>query len=182
MIRNILMTVFALMLLVPAVAMAAAGAGQQIPHDLALKNQNGEVQSFDALSGEKGVVLVFVRSVDWCPYCQAQMLDLRDKGQAIQELGYSIVTISYDKPEVLKAFSDKYNYPYTMLADVGSVAIKDFGILNEEFNPDHFAYGVPHPYVYVIGKNQFIRAVLAEEGYKKRPQIDVIAEAIKGLN
>ncbi len=182
MIRKISIFIVAALLALPAIANDPAEVGVEIPHSLELKDQNGEAQSFDAISGEKGIVLVFVRSADWCPYCQAQMINLRDEGAAIQELGYNIVTISYDAPETLKAFTDKYNFPYTMLSDVGSVAIKDFGILNEEFNSDHFAYGVPHPHVYIIGRNKYIRGVLSEEGYKDRPQIDAVVEAIKTLN
>lgn len=162
-------------------AWAEAEIGQEIPHVLALKDQNGQERSFESYSGEKGVVLVFVRSADWCPFCQVQMLDLRDKGEAITALGYDVVTISYDAPETLKAFADKYNFPYVMLSDTGSEVIKAFGILNEDFNPDHFAYGVPHPYVYVVGNDKFIRAVLSEEGYKKRPQVDAIVDAIEAL-
>ncbi len=182
MIRKFSIILVAALLVMPAVALAAANTGDQIPHNLELKNQIGELQTFEAISGEKGIVLVFVRSADWCPYCQAQMIELRDNGQAIQDLGYNVVTISYDAPEILKAFTEKYNFPYVMLSDVGSAAIKDFGILNEEFNSDHFAYGVPHPHVYIIGKNKIIRGVLSEEGYKDRPQIGAIVEQIEALD
>ena len=182
MIRKFSIMLVAALLVFPVMALAAANVGDEIPHSLELKNQNGEVQTFDSLSGEKGIVLVFVRSADWCPYCQVQLLDLRSDAQPIVDLGYNIVSISYDAPETLKAFADKYSFPYTMLSDEGSAAIKAFGILNEKFEPDHFAHGVPNPHVYVIAKNKYIRAVLSEEGYKKRPQVDVIVEAIKSLN
>ena len=181
MIRKITLMIAAFIMLTP-MSVLAAGAGDAIPHDLALKNQNGEVQSFEQIAGEKGVVLVFVRSADWCPFCQVQLLDLRDKGQEIEALGYNIVPISYDAPDVLKRFTSKYDYPYTMLSDQGSAAIKAFGILNEEFNPDHFAYGVPHPYVFIIGRNKVIQGRLSEEGYKDRPQVSAIVEKIKGQN
>ena len=140
------------------------------------------MQSLEGMSGEKGIVLVFVRSADWGPYCQVQLLDLRSDAQPIIDMGYNVVSISYDSPEKLKAFADKYNFPYAMLSDAGSAAIKDFGILNEKFEPDHFAYGVPHPYIYVIGKNKYIQAVLKEDGYKDRPQVEAIVDAIKALN
>ena len=182
MIRKLTYILAVFVLMLPVTVLVAAQVGETLPHDLALKDKNGEVQSFETLSGEKGVVLVFVRSADWCPYCQVQLLGLKDGGQAIEELGYKIVSVSYDAPDVLKTFADKYGFPYVMLSDVGSVAIKDFDILNETFEPDHFAYGVPHPYVYVIGKNKYIQAVLNEEGYKKRPQVEAIVETIEALN
>ncbi len=159
-----------------------AAVGEVIPHSLGLKDQNGEAKTFENLTGENGLVIVFVRSADWCPYCQVQMLDMRNgEADVITDQGYNIVTLSYDAPETLKKFSERYNFPFTMLSDEGSVAIKSFGIMNEDFAPDHFAYGVPHPHVYVVGKDKVIQAVLAEEGYKNRPQIEAIAAAIKGL-
>lgn len=178
MLRKFALAILAAFLFVPSLALAAAQVGDEIPNALALPDQNGEVQSFESLAGEKGLVLVFVRSADWCPYCQVQLIDFRDEGQAITDLGYNVVPISYDAPEKLKAFADKYKFPYTMLSDEGSVAIKDFGILNEEYQPEHFAHGVPKPHVYVINNDKVIQAVLAEEGYKNRPQIEAIVEAI----
>lgn len=160
-------------------AAAPVEVGQEIPTDLALLDKDGEMQSFDTVKGEKGAVLVFVRSADWCPYCQVQMLDLRgDDGKKITDLGYSIVTISYDAPEVLNKFATKYRFEHVMLSDKGSETIKAFGILNEKYAPGHFAYGVPNPHVYVVDTNGVVEAVLAEDGYKERPQIEAIVEAI----
>lgn len=180
MFRKLPILIFALMIMVPSLAFAGAKVGQKIPHDLMLKNQNAEVQDFASLSGEKGIVLFFVRSVDWCPYCQVQLLDLRSDGPAIEKTGYNIVVLSYDTPELQKAFADKYKFSYTLLSDEGSEAIKAFGILNETFDPDHFAYGVPHPYVFVINNDKSVRAILNEEGYKKRPAAEAILNAIAG--
>ena len=161
-------------------ALADVAVGDALPHSLTLKDQTGAERSFDSYVGEKGVVVVFVRSADWCPYCQVQLLDLRDEGQAITDLGYSLVSVSYDAPEKLKAFADKYKFPYTMLSDEGSEAIKAFGILSEKYDPDHFAYGVPDPHVYVVNNEGLVQAVLNEDGYKDRPEIEAITEAIQG--
>ena len=179
MIRYLGFFVLLVMIALPSYAFAAAEVGKQIPHALNLKDQKNKLRSFEELHGEKGTVIVFVRSVDWCPYCQAQLIDLRDSAEKITDLGYTIVTVSYDRPEVLAKFSRKHNFSHTMLSDEGSVAIKAFGILNEEFNPDHFAYGVPHPYIYVVGNDKVIRVILSEEGYKNRPQVDAIVGALK---
>ena len=163
-------------------SLQADEVGSKIPHDLALKDQAGTVQGFDALSGEKGIVLVFVRSADWCPYCQVQLIDLRDNAKPIEEAGYNVVTISYDAPEVLQKFANKYDFPYVMLSDEGSKAIRTFDILNTQYDEGHFAHGVPYPHVYVISKDQHVQADLVKDGYKDRPEITAILEAIKGLN
>lgn len=178
--RNLVLLVLGF-LIVSAPVMAAVEVGQALPTDLALVDKNGELQNFDRVKGEKGAVLVFVRSADWCPFCQKQLIALREYGTQITGLGYNIVSVSYDLPDALKVFAAKRRIPYTMLSDKGSETIKAFGILNEDFAPDHFAYGVPHPTVYVVGADGVVQAVLAEEGYKDRPQIEAIVEAINGL-
>jgi len=158
---------------------AEAEVGKVFPAVLSLTDQNEEAQSFDSIKGEKGAVLVFVRSADWCPYCQVQLLDLRaEDGEKITGLGYSIVTVSYDAPKLLKKFAVKYKFEHVMLSDKGSEVIKALGILNEDFGPDHFAYGVPNPTVYVVGTDGIVQAILEEETYKRRPQVEAIVEAI----
>lgn len=174
---RLMLPIFLILFSMPV--LAAVSAGDKLPNDLALLDQNGAQQSFESVKGEKGAVIVFVRSADWCPYCQVQLLDLKDNAAAITDLGYNIVTISYDAPDVLKTFAEKYSFPYTMLSDKGSETIKAFGILNEDFEPDHFAYGVPHPNIYVVGADGTIQNVLSEEGYKLRPQVEAIVEAIQ---
>jgi hypothetical protein len=41
--------------------------GTTIPHDLSLMNTSGKVENFDALKGDNGLAIFFVRSFDWCP-------------------------------------------------------------------------------------------------------------------
>src|SRR3974377_1607905 len=38
-------------------------------------DQNGKPRTFADLMGQNGLVLMFFRSADWCPYCQAQMIE-----------------------------------------------------------------------------------------------------------
>lgn len=39
--------------------------GTAIPHSLATADQNGKMQDFASLKGERGLVLLFSRSLDW---------------------------------------------------------------------------------------------------------------------
>ena len=168
----------ALLIMFFAAPVVAAGVGDKIPHDLSVKDQNGDTQSFNALSGEKGAVLIFVRSADWCPYCQVQLLDLRFDAKPVVEAGYSIVTVSYDSVDQLKRFADKYKFPYTMLSDEGSEIIKAFDILNTEIDPKSDRYGIPHPAVFIVSKDGFITDKLGDGSVRKRAQAEAILEAI----
>ncbi len=178
----IFLAVILCLIALPAIADAPAGIGDEIPHDLTAKDQNGEEQSFDTLKGQKGMTLVFVRSADWCPYCQLQLNELRDAEAELEQLGYPVVTVSYDSVEKLDHFAKKSDIEYTMLSDPGSDIIKAFGILNTEHAIGTFAYGVPHPGIYIVGNDKIIRAKLAEGDFKVRPSIDDIKKKINEIN
>ena len=171
-----------LLTLLPLSAHAADEAltvGDNIPpSSLTLPDKNQQTQSFDSLTGERGLVLFFVRSADWCPHCKIQLLKLR-KGKAdpIINAGYNIATVSYDAPEKLLKFSKEYGFKFPMLSDGSSETIKAFGILNKEKDPQKFDYGTPYPSAYIIGKDQQIQAVFSKKGYKKRPSISDIVRS-----
>lgn len=103
--------------------------GEKVP-DFSLKDQYGNVQTLKSIMGPKGAMLVFVRSADWCPYCKTQLVDLQTGIEQLRKRGLGVATISYDPVDILAGFTKQHAITYTMLADVGSVTIKKFGLLN----------------------------------------------------
>ncbi len=53
-------------------------AGQAVP-DFRLQDAQGKVWTRDSIMGPKGAMLVFSRSVDWCPYCKTQVIELQSR-------------------------------------------------------------------------------------------------------
>ena len=103
--------------------------GEKVP-DFSLKDQYGNPQTLKSIMGPKGAMLVFVRSADWCPYCKTQLVDLQGGIEQVRKQGLGVATMSYDPVEILAGFTKQHGITYTMLADVGSVTIKKFGLLN----------------------------------------------------
>lgn len=156
-------------------------AGEPVPHAIAAPDQTGKVRRFADLTGEKGAVLVFFRSANWCPYCQAQLTDLNARRGDIEAAGYRLVGISYDPVDHLAAFAEKEQIGFPLLSDDGSEIIKGFGILNTEVNEKSRTYGIPYPMLVVVSADGTIRAKLAEESYRDRPEIDVLLAALADL-
>ena len=50
--------------------------GTQAPTIGTPQDETGKPRSLESLMGEKGLVLFFFRSAAWCPFCQAQLMDL----------------------------------------------------------------------------------------------------------
>nr|QQZ49828.1 redoxin domain-containing protein [Phenylobacterium glaciei] len=51
--------------------------GSRIP-PIAARDMAGKPVTVRDLSDKNGVVLVFFRSAKWCPYCQKQLIELKD--------------------------------------------------------------------------------------------------------
>lgn len=143
---------------------------------------DGTPATFEALSGEQGTIIAFVRSADWCPYCQRQLVELSKADETISKTGWQVVGLSYDSAETLKAFGERSSISFPLLSDEGSETIKAYGLLNEEHEPGSRVYGIPHPALVFVRKDGTVAAVLREEGYRERPEIDVITSKITELN
>ena len=169
----------------PRAASAAAwdvgpAVGSTVPpmHATDLK---GAPVSVKDLSGKNGVVLIFFRSAKWCPYCQKQLMDMKDAPAALAQRGYRLAAISYDPTDVLAGFAEKRAIPYPLLSDTGSVTIDAWKLRDMRYKPDSFAWGVPYASIYVLSPKGVLRAKLAEEDYKVRPPLSAMLATIDGL-
>ena len=86
-----------------------------------------------------------------------------------------------EPPETHLNFSNQYDISYLLLSDPDARHIKAFGILNESYKPGHRAHGVPHPGIFIIDQEGIVRAKFAEDGYRKRPSIDLVLEATRKM-
>lgn len=151
--------------------------GTSIPADFAAKTAKGADVTYSDVAGEQGVVLAFVRSASWCPFCQAQMKDLQNIAADLKSRGYELAVMSYDEPKVLDQFARKQGISYTLLSDEGSKMIDALGIRETAYKEDSMAYGVPKPVVFIIDPEGTIQGKLALEGYRDRPALEeVMAE------
>jgi Disulphide bond corrector protein DsbC/AhpC/TSA family len=71
---------------------------------------------------------------------------------------------------VLHRFGNAYHIDYPMLADKGSVVIREFGILNTNVPPDVTRfYGIPFPGQYLIAPDGTVKDKLFLADYQERP-------------
>lgn len=185
MIRSSLLFLLAIFLLMKPFVANANGdvkVGDTIPHNLTIKDSTGKMRSFSDLTGKKGLILVFIRSAEWCPFCQKQLIELSKNNKKFTDAGYKIASISYDALPQLKKFITTNKPNFTMLSDPASETIRAFGILNENSAKGTMSYGIPHPGVYIISKDKKVQAKFFKEGYKERPSINELVAKIKEIN
>lgn len=67
------------------------------------------------------------------PGCTKQGCSLRDSYADLQEKGVSIVGVSTDDVAAQRAFKEKYNLPFTLLADTDQKVMRAFGQTSVRF-------------------------------------------------
>jgi peroxiredoxin len=158
----------------PAVGTTAPDIGTRL-------DQVGKPHRLPDLMGRNGLVLFFFRSADWCPYCQAQLIDVNGGVAEIEKRGYRVAGLSYDSPEILQAFTVKRHLTYTLLSDPRSEIIDRYKLRDPQYPPGSRAYGVPRPIIFVLGPTAVIKAKLYEESFKNRPPVTAIISKLDEL-
>ncbi|MEY2880589.1 MAG: hypothetical protein RLZZ15_2969 [Verrucomicrobiota bacterium] len=180
--KNTLLFLVSLLLAVGSAAadMPAPGlaVGAKAP-DFTLKNAADADVSLASLTKAGPVALVFYRSADWCPFCKKQLQALQADLAKVEMGSVRVVGISYDAPATSAAAAAKLGLTFPLLSDTGSKVIDAYGIRNADAKGK--AAGVPHPVVFIVDGQGVIRAKLAREGYKDRPESAEIIAAAKGL-
>ena len=144
-------------------------------------DQTGKPHRLPDLMGKNGLVLFFFRSADWCPYCQAQLIDINTGVAEIEKRGYHIAGLSYDTPEILQTFTLKRHLTYTLLSDPRSEIIDRYNLRDPQYPPGSRAYGVPRPIIFVLDPQGVIKAKLYEESFKSRPPIGAVISRLDEL-
>lgn len=102
----------------------AAGAALPV---VTQNNQDGQKVQL-AHAGATGYVLVYFFPKADTPGCTKQACSLRDAYAALTAQGVKIFGVSTDSVKAQKAFKDKYQLPFELLADEDAAVISAFGV------------------------------------------------------
>ena len=93
-------------------------------------NQDGNVVSLSDFQG-KPVILYFYPKDD-TPGCTKEACAFRDAYQEILDLGAAIIGVSRDSVQKHKKFIDKYDLPFTLIADENGSITENYGVWVEK--------------------------------------------------
>ena len=94
------------------------------------KDQNGKTVSLSDFKGKK-LVLYFYPEDD-TPTCTIQACNLRDNYGLLKHNGFEVVGISPDEEKKHKKFENKYELPFTLIADPAHKIINQYGVWGEK--------------------------------------------------
>ncbi|TQV88438.1 peroxiredoxin family protein [Aliikangiella coralliicola] len=151
---------------------------QKVPEIMAVDSQENP-QKLAQLSGSKGLVLVFFRSADWCPYCKKHLAEINQWNDKLSGLGYEVAAISYDSPQILATFKQSEQIKFKLLADKESRTMQAFKVLNTDYQPGSRHYGIPFPGIMIINPDGTLAHKYFYQGYKMRVKPDALYQWLK---
>jgi peroxiredoxin Q/BCP len=142
--------------------------------DFTLQNEDGNPVKLSDFAG-KPVVLFFYPKAD-TPGCTIEACGFRDQFAKLQKAGAVVLGISRDTPKAQKKFKEKYDLPYTLLADIDELVCNQFGVLKEKNMYGKKVMGIERT-TFLIGPDQTIAKVFPK--VKPEGHAEEVLTAIK---
>lgn len=108
----------------------APAAEREMPYpapELSALNQDNEEINLAEVYAAGPVVVFFYPKAD-TPGCTRQACSLRDAYEDLTDRGVQVIGVSVDGVEAQKAFAEKFELPYTLLADPEGAVVDAFGV------------------------------------------------------
>ena len=131
-------------------------AGDQVP-EFSVVDDRGNTQSLSGYKGQKLVVFFYPKANT--PGCTAEACDLRDHYKELQDADYALLGVSADSQKKQRNFSEKYSFPFPLLADEDKQVIEAFGV----WGPKKFMgreYDGIHRMTFLIDENGVVERVI----------------------
>ena len=103
--------------------------GDKMP-DFEVVDQDGKTVRSQDLLGKKTIIYFYPK--DNTSGCTAEACNLRDNYEAMAAKGYNVIGVSKDSAVSHKKFAEKYQLPFTLLADTSTEMIQAFGAWGEK--------------------------------------------------
>jgi peroxiredoxin Q/BCP len=132
--------------------------GDKAP-DIRVHTDTGADFRLSELKGKR-VVLYFYPKAD-TPGCTVEACEFRDGMKAIAKKGAAVIGISPDKPAAQARFKQKYDLPFTLLADEEKTAAQAYGVWKEKNIYGRKVMGIERT-TFVIGADGKIEKIYAK--------------------
>ena len=103
--------------------------GDKMP-EFEVMDQNGHTVTSKDLLGKKTIIYFYPK--DNTSGCTAEACNLRDNHEALIAKGYNVIGVSKDSAASHKRFAEKYELPFTLLADTSTAMLQAFGAWGEK--------------------------------------------------
>lgn len=144
--------------------------GQKAPTFAGI-DQKGNKVSLADYKGRK-LVLYFYPEDD-TPTCTIQACNLRDNYALLRQHGFEVVGVSPDDMNKHQKFEEKFNLPFTLIADTKHTILNKYGVWGEKQMFGNHYMGV-HRTTFVIDEKGMIRKIFLRPKNKQHAE-EIIA-------
>ena len=135
-----------------------------------------KMRTLDEFKGGK-IVLSFIVAAS-SPVCEVELCTFRDSWKEISDMGAKVIAISNDGPFANKAFAEKHNFNFPLLADYTSKTIRDYDVLMPDLL--HIKdYNAAKRSVFIINEDGRIGYKWVSEDPLKEPNYEEIKNFLK---
>lgn len=168
--------------------------GSPVP-EARIRLPDGKEADLKKLLSAKPTVLIYYRG-SWCPYCMKHLKEMSKAAAEFEALGYQVVAISPDRPEIAAKSAKNLGSGIQVLSDSDLVAAQAFGLafkvdpamqtklkqygidIQKASGRDHLS--LPVPAVYLIDSEGKVSFSYANPDYTQRMGKEVIRAVAKG--
>lgn len=140
------------------------------------KDQDGNKFSSADLKGKKWVLYFYPE--DDTPTCTVQACNIRDNFSLLKKAGIEIIGVSPDEEKKHKKFQQKYDLPFTILADPEHKIIDKFGVWGEKQMYGRKYMGI-HRTTFLVDEKGTIKKVFLKP--KSKMHVEEIMQAWKDI-
>lgn len=119
--------------------------------------ENGNSVSLDDFKGKKLVLYFYPK--DDTPGCTAEACDLRDNYNRFIDEGYAIIGVSPDSEKKHLKFIEKYDLPFSLIADTEKTVCENYGVWVEKSMYGRQYMGVARS-TFIIDEDGFIETII----------------------
>lgn len=143
--------------------------------DFELLSDDGTTVSLSSLRGST-VVLYFYPKDD-TPGCTTQACGIRDAWDAFRDTGAVVLGVSPDSEASHQRFKEKYELPFTLLADPGHEVAEAYGVWVEKRNYGKTYMGVSRSTFVIDEEGNVVRSLY---GVKPDGHAELVLDALAG--
>jgi len=142
--------------------------------DFTSRDAHGNAVRLSDLRG-RNVVLYFYPKDD-TPGCTKEACSFRDSSDVYEREGIKVLGVSLDDEQSHRAFAEKYNLPFTLLADTDRSVSEAYGVYGEQRRGDKTYTGVARK-TFLIDKEGRIKKVFDKVNVEQHA--DEVLEAFR---
>ena len=155
---------------------------------------DGSDYVFDPENVERPIVLTFYRG-GFCPYCNRSLAAMRHAEEELISMGYDVLFVSMDRPEILVSNLTLDDVQYTLLSDADASLTKAFGLayrvsdetvarylnsgIDLEGDSGHDHHILPTPGNFIISTEGIIEFAYVNPNYRERIDPELLVTAAR---